>query len=401
MWAILLWIFMFMFLVLVHELGHFTAAKKLWVKVLEFGIGIPPKAFTLGKDKQGTEYTVNWIPLWWFVRMKGENPDDPGTFHAKDSFITAKLWKKLIILFAGVAVNFFVAWLFFSIAFLKGVTPINIIPENSFLGESTSYLMPTYDFLKQQWLITWNESESPVVIEHVASHSLADKAGIESHGEIIRVANQEVSTYNLTDILWTQFGKTFPVEIRDASWKTKIFDITCPEDECVLGVAIALDKNTNIAPITFSWWHAFVAGWHEMGAQIKLTFRMLGRLWSNLLSFNKEKIGKSVDGLSWPLGIIKVGETIFSARGIWMYLAFAGMISLALAIFNVLPIPALDGGRALWVLIQHFGRMKAEKYFVIENYFNMFFFALLMLLWIRVILMDLVRFWDVPIPFLS
>ena len=65
--------------------------------------------------------------------MKGENPDDPGTFHAEDSFITAKLWKKLIILFAGVAVNFFVAWLFFSIAFMKGVTPINVIPENSFL----------------------------------------------------------------------------------------------------------------------------------------------------------------------------------------------------------------------------------------------------------------------------
>ena len=82
---------MFMFLVVIHELGHFIAAKKTGVNVLEFGIGIPPKAFRRWTDKSGTEYTINWLPLGGFVRLKGEDPRDPGTFYAKDSFITATL----------------------------------------------------------------------------------------------------------------------------------------------------------------------------------------------------------------------------------------------------------------------------------------------------------------------
>jgi len=87
-----------MFLVIIHELGHFIAAKKSGVKVLEFGIGIPPKAFKLWTDKSGTEYTVNWIPLGGFVRLKGEDPKDTEDFNAPDSFIKAKVWKKIIIL---------------------------------------------------------------------------------------------------------------------------------------------------------------------------------------------------------------------------------------------------------------------------------------------------------------
>lgn len=89
-------------------------------------------------------------------------------------------------------------------------------------------------------------------------------------------------------------------------------------------------------------------------------------------------------------------------EGGWkLYLAFAGMISLALAIFNVLPIPALDGGRLLGVLIQSGGKLKPEKYFTIEGYINLVFFVLLMGLGVYIILKDLVRFWGVHIPFLS
>lgn len=86
----------------------------------------------------------------------------------------------------------------------------------------------------------------------------------------------------------------------------------------------------------------------------------------------------SVEKMSGPVGIIKFGEMILKEGGIRLYLAFGGMISLALALFNVLPIPALDGGRIVGVLIQHIGRFSAEKYFVIENYINMFFFVILM-----------------------
>jgi regulator of sigma E protease len=130
MGAIILGIALFMFLVLIHELGHFLTAKRSGVKVLEFGIGIPPKVGTLWRDKQGTEYTINWIPLGGFVRLKGENPDDTEDFLAPDSFITASLPHKLLVLFAGVIVNALFAWFAFSMAFQQGVYPINVIPDN-------------------------------------------------------------------------------------------------------------------------------------------------------------------------------------------------------------------------------------------------------------------------------
>ena len=82
---------MFMCLVLIHELGHFINAKRSGVKVLEFGIGIPPKVCRLRKDKSGTEYTLNLLPLGGFVRLKGEDPRDEKDFNAKDSFIKAKM----------------------------------------------------------------------------------------------------------------------------------------------------------------------------------------------------------------------------------------------------------------------------------------------------------------------
>jgi len=100
---------MFMLLVLWHELGHFITAKKSWVKVLEFGIGIPPKLFKIRTDKSGTEYTINLLPLGWFVRLKGEDPKDEEDFKAKDSFIMAKVHKKIIILLAGITANLIIA----------------------------------------------------------------------------------------------------------------------------------------------------------------------------------------------------------------------------------------------------------------------------------------------------
>ena len=97
-WTIIWWFSIFMLLVILHELGHFVSAKKSWVKVLEFGLWIPPKICTLFKDKSWTEYTLNRLPLWWFVRLKGEDPQNSEDFNAKDSFNSQSVLKKSIIL---------------------------------------------------------------------------------------------------------------------------------------------------------------------------------------------------------------------------------------------------------------------------------------------------------------
>lgn len=400
MWAIVLGICMFMFLVVIHELGHFIAAKKTGVKVLEFGIGIPPKAFRRWTDKGGTEYTINWLPLWWFVRLKWENPDDLWSFMANDSFITATVWNKLIILFAGVFVNALAAWIFFSIAFTQWVTPINVIPDNAIEGTSESYLMPTYSFLKSSGMLAWEQETLPAKVQAIAPDSIAQELGITAWATILRINDESVTNYSLSDILWQYFGKTFMLtyQVGDEIIQKSV---TCPQDECVLGVSIDMWTGQTLQPIIFTWLGAIQAWWKEVRSQTKLTFMILGRLVKNLTSFNKEKVKSSVNRLSWPVWIVKVWEAIYEGKWIWMYIAFAGMISLALAVFNILPIPALDGWRALWVIIQEVFGLKPEKYFIIENYFNIIFFVLLMRLGIYIILLDLVRFWWVSIPWLG
>jgi regulator of sigma E protease len=364
---------------------------------LEFGIWIPPKAFRWWTDKTGTQYTINRIPLWWFVRLKWENPDDSETFNASDSFVTASLWKKMVILFAGVFVNFVAAWLCFTIAFTQWVTPINVIPDNAIQWESTSYLMPTYSFLKTSGMLVWEQEILPATVKWIGPDTLADEKWMLAGDVILSIDDVQVSNYTLSDELANYFWKTFDVRYMRGD-EELLASVTCPEEECVLGVSIDMWQWQQLEPVTFKGISAVQAGWNEMIAETRLTFMILWTLVKNLSSFDKEKVKSSVNKLSWPVGIVKVWESIYNGQWIWMYIAFAGMISLALAVFNILPIPALDGWRALGVLIQEIFQLKPEKYFVIENYFNVIFFVLLMWLWIYIILLDLVRFRWVAVP---
>lgn len=101
----------------------------------------------LWTDKSGTEYTLNLLPLGGFVRLKGEDPKDEQDFNAPDSFIKAKIRNKIIILLAGVAANFVIAWVLFTLVFTLGTRPITIVPENAVSETVESYLMPTKSFL--------------------------------------------------------------------------------------------------------------------------------------------------------------------------------------------------------------------------------------------------------------
>lgn len=388
MW-IIIGIALFMFLVMIHELGHYLTAKKAGVKVLEFGIGIPPKAFTIYTDKSGTERTLNRIPLGGFVRLKGEDPD-AGDFLDKDSFITASVPRKLIILFGGIAVNTLFAWLIFSFAFMYGVKPIMVAPEAATTISSNSYLIPTMSFLEQEWLID-PVDPAPAEILYVEPWSLADEAGILTWSIITRVDDLEIHNQNMSKTLKWYIWNSFELWYTYQDDERQV-NITCPDDQCLLGVAITGTEQI-IEPIQFSWLQAFAKWRQEIVAQTRMTFNSLGTV---------IRTG-GINKLSGPVCIVKFGDRIIEEEitaqetqidkntGIAKFLAFGGLISLALAVFNILPIPALDGGRALWVVIQRLWRMKPEKYFVIENYFNIVFFVLIMWLGIYIIWMDLQR----------
>lgn len=399
-WTIILGIFMFMILVILHELWHFTAARKSGVKVLEFGIGIPPKICKLWTDKKWTEYTLNLIPLWGFCRLKWEDPNNKSDFNAKDSFITAKFRRKILILAGGVLANFFVAWIIFAWVFTVWTKPISVLPENAIKWESHSLLMPTYSYLEEQWLIIWEKTDTPLVVDVVMKDSLADELWFITWDIITNINADQVNAWNVWSVLKSNIWKDINIAYtRD--WAKKVASSTCPEDSCVLWIVFSTSWSLQIQDIKYPVHKSLRLWLKEIWAQMDLTFTALGKLWKNLISFDRSKIKWSLNGLTWPVGVIKFGERLLSSWGRVLYIAFAGMISLALAIFNILPIPALDWGRMLWVIIQKASKLKAEKYFVIEWYINTVFFILLMILWIYIIFKDLVVFRWINIPFVG
>lgn len=403
MFAIIIWIILFMTLVLIHEFGHFIAAKKSWVQVKEFGIWIPPKLFTLYTDKDWTEYTVNLLPLWWFVRLKWEDLNNEADLKSKDSFLAKNIWKKMLILFGWVSMNLIFAYLLFVITLTIWIKPINIMPANIFGIEikSESYLMPDLEFARKNNFIIWWEDSIKTLALYVLTWSSAEKMWMKDNDKILAI--------NWNEFNWFEFWPTYlkdnqlcgkDINIDIMRWEEKInLQWNIDLEWCKLWIYPApdLDKDDiNIVKMPFL--KALWAGIHEIKAQTNLTFTILWSLGKNLLSFNKEKIKDSVNKMSGPVWAVKVWEIILNEYWIWQYLAFGGMISLALALFNILPLPALDWGRALSILIQNTLRLKPQKYFVVENYINMTFFFLLLGLGVYIILLDLTRFWGLNIP---
>ena len=391
--AIIAWILMFMVLIILHELWHFTAARKSGVKVLEFGIWIPPKICKLWKDKKGTEYTANAIPLWWFCSLKWEDPSNPEDFNAPDSFMSAKFWKKIVILLWWVTANFLVAWVLFTIIFTAWTQPLSILPENSIKSESHSLLMPTYSYLQELWFIEWEMTDVPLIVTSTISGHLVDDLWIQEWDQIVSVNWLTVNSWNLWQTLKDSIWQEITVEyVRD--WETLQWSATCPIDSCILWITYASSQSLNINPIKYPLHKAMRMSLKEIWAEWKLTFSSLGMVLKKAFSSDKVQRQDSLNSLSGPVWVIVILKELMYSGEWTIFLAFAWMISLALAIFNILPIPALDGWRTLSVIIQKVFWLKKEKYFTIEWYVNTVFFIILMWLGILIIYNDFkVRVW--------
>lgn len=388
MWAIILWIVMFMFLVIIHELGHFLAAKKSGVHVYEFGVWIPPKVAKLWKDKGWTEYTINWIPLGWFVRLKWEDPSDEEEFLAKDSFITTSLFNKIVILLWWVIVNALFAWIAFTVAFWAGTSPITIIPD-WVMESSNSYLMPSVAFAQEKWLATFAAEVDNVVIAWIKKWSLAESMKLKDWATITAVNWVAVTPWTIQETIQNT-AWTITIDMKE-KWSDTVTMLTgtCVDNPCTLWIWIE-ETVVTFGTIKMPLWQAMWASLQEMRAESKMTMSALWKLWKWLLSFNRKEISSSVNNLSWPVMIVAIGQRLFYENGWVGYLAFAWIISLALALFNILPIPALDWWRIVSVLIQAVGRFSPTKYFTIENYVNVVVFVALMIFGLVIMYKDIV-----------
>jgi len=332
-------------LVLVHEVGHFVAARKTGMKVEEFGFGFPPKI--CGKKIKDTVYSINWLPLGGFVKIKGEDGDsnDP------DSFGYQKAWKRVIVLVSGVAMNFVLAGILLGIGFMIG------LPADFSTGTDSKAIVV---------------SPPAVMVQYVEKGSPAEKIGIKFGDEIILINNEAMKSSQQMVGFVQAHGKeelAITVKRKDGEQVLKATPQVFKAGDTVprLGVMLA-----DAGIIRYPWYISLYKGFIAAGIGLINIFIAFYILLKNLI------IGKGLAfDVSGPVGIaVMVGQ---SARmGISYLINVTAMISLSLTAINILPIPALDGGRILFIIIEKIIRKPVNK--KVEQYAHMVGFALLMLL---------------------
>jgi regulator of sigma E protease len=328
--GIILGLFVLVILVVLHELGHALAAMKSGVVVEEFGIGFPPKAWSK-RLKNKVLLSVNWLPLGGFVKLQGENDSASG----KGDYGAATYWSKTKILFAGVAMNWLTAIAIFTVLAATGMPRILdnqfVVPVDSRVAAGNVGIVSTVD-------------GHPAQKANLAAGDLL----LSVNGEDINSAQQFVSlTKSLKgqeiSLKWQHNGET----------KTSIVQLRSEGESGYFGASLGQSEKL------YSTWSAPLVGL-GLTAQLSYeTLKGLGGLLSNLftglidqISFNSstrangaEKINSLGDNMAGPVGILGVIFPQASQGGITQVLMLTGVISLTLAVMNVLPIPALDGGR--------------------------------------------------------
>lgn len=348
-------------LILVHELGHYLAARYYGVKVEEFGIGIPPKAFTLFK-KGETEFTLNWLPLGGFVRLYGEDADLTlwerlNPFERRKTLGDKPAWQRVVIMVAGVVMNLLAGILLFSVIYTHVGVPV--------------------------------VADERIVVSKVIAGSPAEKAGIREGDIMARVGGVEVlTTSQFIELVGESRGQSVVLSIgelaSDGQDKGTYRDVSVvprlnpPEGEGAIGVGVV-----NIPVVVYEKKPWYTAPFYGAREGVKEAYA-----WTRvMIDFLMHPLALW-QGLSGPVEVVKIGQQQ-AAEGWISFLRFGGIISFNLAVFNLLPLPALDGGRIVMVLLERVvGRKRIAG---VEKYVNATGMIALILLMIVVTVRDLVK----------
>lgn len=343
-------------LIVVHEFGHFISAKIFGVRVDEFGIGYPPRAILMGKWG-GTEYTLNWIPFGGFVRLFGEEGAT-----GMGSFVQASRGKQAIILFAGVLGNIVAAWLLFTGAYLLGIA--HVAADQTVAGEK-------------------------LLITDVVTGSPADAAGIQAGDALLAITDVAGAQATLTpsgiqDFITARPGRDLHVVYEHLGTKVEA-DVSAAHavipneaDRPAIGIGVAIVTSSPesigvaLRNATISTYNSAVLVTKGLGTIIAQSLRG----------------GLDLDQITGPVGLVGVvGET--SKNGFGAILSLAAFISVNLAVINLIPIPALDGGRLMVLGIETVMRRRAPVLAV--QLLNTVGVAAIILLMIAVTYHDIVR----------
>lgn len=325
------------FLVALHELGHALAAKKNSVKLKEYAIGFPPRirSFKSKTDKilpKGTKISIGAIPLGGFVRLQGEHDSDS----KKGDYGAASFWGKTQILFAGVAMNWLVAFVIFTVLAISGMP--KLLPNQFYLSSDAKI------------------SGGGVQVSAISKDSPAEKAGLDKNDTLLEFNGQKVeNSTKIRQDLKNNAGKTVSLKIsRNGKEISKSVKLNEKGDNGFLG-AVLSDGMQKIR----STWSAPIIG---LGTTVQFTgetFKGVGELFVNFFGGIFEKVipnsdsqknantqlSKAGESVSGPVMVIGGIFPNIVSMGMDMILMLTAIISISLACMNILPIPALDGGR--------------------------------------------------------
>jgi regulator of sigma E protease len=349
-------------LILVHEWGHFIAAKKTGMRVDEFGIGFPPKL--IGKKKGETEYTLNALPIGGFVRIYGENADavaDTDTDKSR-AFGSRPKWAQAVVLVAGVTMNVIFAWFLFFITFVVGVPMM--VEESAATDKASLYVSavlpkgPLDGKLLPNSIVTKLEAGEADLINPTPS-TFTNFVQENAEADI-------TVHYRLGE----KVGEVTVTPVKDLTPEL--------EGKAAVGVALSLVETKS-----YSVQEAISA------ASIS-TYKGLINITVGLFSLIADSVQGTADfsQVAGPVGIVgMVGDA--ADFGMVALLTFTAIISLNLAVINMLPIPALDGGRLLFVLIEAVTKRPINP--IWAGRVNLIGFVLLMILMVVVTYNDILR----------
>ncbi len=369
-------------LVLIHEFGHFITAKLNGVKVKEFGFGLPPRIF--GIKKGDTIYSINLLPFGGFVELFGENHHeiDMSVNYKKQlnyAFINKNPWQKIIIILAGVFMNFFLAIGIFYFLLIKNNFQSNIIPL----------------FYDHQF--KFGTQEKKVVVLNVNKNSPADKKNIKSQDIILEY--QENNQWK--SILDSNFfkklinnnknNKLILKIVNNQNGEEKIVNIK-PEynkllNRYILGIsltdAVVLKYQTKNNKIFSGIYHSYNL--------LDYNLKILSKIFFQAIKEKKpETFTQTVSG---PIGIFAVVSETVKSSGKKLFenlLNLTALLSLSLGFMNILPFPALDGGRLIFVVYELITGKKNHQ--TIEKYLNFFGFLFLISIALLISINDILKF---------
>ena len=330
-------------IVLIHEFGHFIFAKKSGIYVYEFSIGMGPRIHKWTRKNDETEYSLRLIPIGGFVQMAGEEIDDDPNVPKNMKFSVKTFGQKFMTVIAGIMNNFILAIvLFFIIALFTGA------PQNKAIVGEISEDYPAYT------------------------------SGLQTGDRILKVNGKDASTYDTLALqLQVNNGKTIKMEV-ERDGKTETINLKPKkvkqddEDVYKYGFAITDEIQTGF----------FASVKYAFSKTISLLHQMI-LIVAYLITGNL-----NINALSGPVGIFSIVGTAANS-GIWSILSLTALLSVNVGLINLLPIPAFDGGRLLFIIIEKIKGKPVDPR--LENTIHSIGFFLLMALMILITYNDIIR----------